>query len=174
MFEVRIGCFYFEWKLNVGKLFMKLVKVCFELCYFCFARNATILGMWHSGSASALHAEGQGSNPPSSPLSVNLRMVTCSTHVGCFLCTYSSVAERPIAVFFWNFAPSQQTFTLSAQHKTTTSIPILLNKTTHYDVFILILVFSILVQHIQRNNLPVFPWPWWPRSKDNTVTVTIL
>ena len=43
---------------------MKLVKVCCVLINFCFAQNATILGMWHSGSASALHAEGQGFNPP--------------------------------------------------------------------------------------------------------------
>ena len=59
--------------------------------------NSRISGMWHSGSASALHAEGQGFSYPDLG---NLRMVTCSTHVGCFLCTYSSVAERSIAVIF--------------------------------------------------------------------------
>ena len=36
----------------------------------------------------------RGSTPR---ISSNLRMVTCSTHVGCFLCTYSSVVERSIA-----------------------------------------------------------------------------
>ena len=43
---------------------MKLVKVCVELMNYCLARNSSILGMWHSGSASALHAEDQGFNPP--------------------------------------------------------------------------------------------------------------
>ena len=33
-------------------------------------------------------------------------MVTCSTHVGCYLCTYSSVVERSIAVSFLHFVYS--------------------------------------------------------------------
>ena len=38
-------------------------------------------GMWHSGSASALHAESPGFDSPH--LHGNVRMVTCSIHVGC-------------------------------------------------------------------------------------------
>ena len=40
-------------------------------------------GMWHSGSAAALHAASPGFDPPLLQAS-NFQLVTCSTHVGCF------------------------------------------------------------------------------------------
>ena len=61
-----------------------------------------------------------GVQSPSSPYSVNFRMVTCSTHVGCFLCTYSSVAERSIAVIFWTFGskpPNVYSLCTTQNHK---------------------------------------------------------